>query len=386
MRFVCFNAQKRASIAQLAQAGEAVAFANVLMKKNRSTNAVEAQIQDNTTVAKSPKKIDLPNHVHSKTNVPKQITISQLTDEAPDQLVTVDAKVVEMSETTTLSTGSRAGSRIKKVVISDSTASCVLTLWNDFIQTVQLNQSYTFHSMAIKTFGDIRSLYTPQRNAAITPCTEISDVSPNTVTLTEKPTTAENVSIASVSDYVNYHLCPACNSGRITEVQNHLFPGAGRCSSCSTLTLMKNCQRSAYALLTLSAETSKLILSADASILTAIAQCPIPSLTEWALLNAPAFDVIYTRNKKIVRIERNDGASAAITTPPSSTASSAPAPAENITPSKPNQTRRIAQSTATRSLSEALLAADVSQAVNKTPVESPSSLTQKRQAPKNRKK
>ena len=115
MRFVCFNAQKHASIAQLAQAGEAVAFANVLIKKNRVTKAVEAHIQDNTSVAKSPKKIELPNHVHSKTNVPKQITISQLNDEAPDQLVTVNAKIVEMSETTTLSTGSRAGSRIKKL-------------------------------------------------------------------------------------------------------------------------------------------------------------------------------------------------------------------------------------------------------------------------------
>ena len=227
---------------------------------------------------------------------------------------------------------------------------------------------------------------TPQRNAAITPCAEISDLSPNTVTLAEKPTTAKNVSIASVSDYVNYHLCPACNSGRITEVENHLFPGAGRCSSFSTLTLMKNCQRSAYALLTLSAETFKLILSADASILTAIAQRSIQSLTEYALLNAPAFDVIYTRNQKIVGIERNECSSNAMTTPPSSTASSATAPAENITPSKPNQTQRIAQSTATRSLSEALLTADVSKAVNKTPVESPSSLTQKRQVPKNRKK
>ena len=62
IRFVCFNPQKHETIASLAQNGKALAFGNVLMKKNRVTMEMEAHLQDNTSFMRSPKKMNLPNH------------------------------------------------------------------------------------------------------------------------------------------------------------------------------------------------------------------------------------------------------------------------------------------------------------------------------------
>ena len=266
IRFVCFNPQKHETIASLAQNGEALAFGNVLMKKNRVTMEMEAHLQDNTSFMRSPKKMNLPNNLHANTSVPKKISIAGVDKEAPDQLITIDAKVLELSAPTTLTSGSRAGSKIRRIVVGDQTGCCILTLWNDFSDAVEIDRSYTFESMGIKSFGDARYLYTPQRNAAaIVPCSDITDMSPQTITLTETPTTVEKVKVTGISDYAKYHVCPACTSGRISRVENDVFQGAGRCLSCGTLTLIENCQSAAYALLTLSAETSTILLSADAA-------------------------------------------------------------------------------------------------------------------------
>ena len=147
IRFVCFNSQKHAAIARLAESGEALAFGNVLMKKNRVTKAMEAHVQDSTSFMRSPKKIDLPNHLHANTSVPKKISISDVDKQAPDQLITVDAKVVELSAPPTMPSGSRACSTIKRVVVGDQSGCCILTLWNDFTDAVELDRSYTFQSM-----------------------------------------------------------------------------------------------------------------------------------------------------------------------------------------------------------------------------------------------
>ncbi|XP_065830668.1 uncharacterized protein [Oscarella lobularis] len=355
IRFVCFNPQKHQTIASLARSGEALAFGNVLMKKNKATNAMEAHLQDNTSFMRSPKKIDLPNHLDANTSVPKKISIADVDKQAPDQLITVDAKVLELSPPTTLTSCSRAGSKIRRIVVGDQTGCCILTLWNDFSDAVEIDRSYTFESMGIKSFGDARYLYTPQRNGAIVPCPDLADLFPQTITLTETPTTVEKVKVTGISDYAKYHVCPACTSGRVSRVENDAFEGAGRCLSCGTLTLIENCQSAAYALLTLSAETSTILLSADAAQLAEIAQCPIDALNEYVLLKSEEFRVKYTKNKKIVSVEREKNPSTSISVSThlgvSETGQQEVMAAQGSTPSKVPSA-----STAVRSLSAAFSA------------------------------
>ena len=72
----------------------------------------------------------------------KEISLAELQNQPSFQAVTISAKVLEIGDTKVLSDGRR----LQSILVSDHTDNAELTLWESFVNTCELNQSYQVFS------------------------------------------------------------------------------------------------------------------------------------------------------------------------------------------------------------------------------------------------
>ena len=88
------------------------------------------------------------------------------------QKVTVPAaKVVQVDKETYLDDGRKC----QNIVVADATASTRLTLWEEHVNTVTLNQTYQFINMKVNAFAHKKYLYT-SKDDKIQPADELPEI------------------------------------------------------------------------------------------------------------------------------------------------------------------------------------------------------------------
>ena len=298
IRFVCFNPSKKAKFDEFARTQEAVSFVNALIKRSKFGRGVEVHVSDNSSLAKSPQKINVTTHLDARPDCPKKLHLKDLASQVPGQIIDVHAKVIEATDVNF----SAQGVPVLKAGIADDTGAAVIAVWGEeLLSLIRTGKSYDFRA-CVKSIDGSHQLFTPKNVGRIDSATDLHNVVPLPFTLLEKSYTLSNARIIGVANFSSFYICPSCNKGNAALV-DHASPFA-RCSSCGNLSLAADCAKEVSALLTLISGPVKVHLTADSKQMIKICEMPLSSIDDSKLLLAKNFTAKYIKSKKIIDVIR----------------------------------------------------------------------------------
>ena len=278
---------------------EAVSFSNALLKRNTYTNTMEAKLTERTSILRSPQKMNVQTHTDATPQIPLEILLKDLQKQVPGQMVDIAAKVLDVSDVTY----SRKDhtTPIRKVGISDESASATATLWGNFTSQVQMGRSYAF-CLAVKSgLDDDMVLYTSKNGCEIKPVQDIGEVAPLTHFKKETHNLFKNATVIGVNNFKSYYACAACDNGEaflIEPTEPYV-----RCNSCGNSSHVRHSSREISAYLTLQNDDSvRVQLTATSTTISKIPRKPISDITQYTLLDVPKFNVEYSRYQSIVDV------------------------------------------------------------------------------------
>ena len=300
IRFVSFYPAKRERFVEYTKTGEAVCFRNVLIKRNKFGNEMEAEIQESSGLAKSPQKNSVSTHLEQVPETPVPATLAEVGRFLPGQILDVKAKVMELTDVNI----TRTQIEVEKAAIADATGFATLTIWGaDLVQKVKLFKCYQFR-VGLKTTSASEGhlLFTPRVGSVISPIDDLLSVKTVPFSLGEKPLTLKKAKIVSVGNFITVNKCHSCNKGDASSLE-HLYEFC-RCSSWGNLSLRKSCEEQTKAVLTIKSQTIKLHLTADSKQMEVICNRPFDTIDKILLLRAPEFTIKYTADRRITAVLR----------------------------------------------------------------------------------
>ena len=97
--------------------------------------------------------------------------LSSLPKLAKEQLIAVKAQVFQISGVKRINSDIKGTLHKQEVVIRDPTSSAKLTLWENYVGCLNINQTYEFKNVRVKGYGMDRYLNTPMKETFLyTPC------------------------------------------------------------------------------------------------------------------------------------------------------------------------------------------------------------------------
>lgn len=114
---------------------------------------MEVILKKFTDIKQSPKGIDVSNlDPTDSSDTSAEITLDKIPEIQVFQRITVAAKVINLSEPISVSSGKRK----QDVIISDCTNTTRLTVWEEDIGTLRVNNSYRFENVVVREFNQRR--------------------------------------------------------------------------------------------------------------------------------------------------------------------------------------------------------------------------------------
>ncbi len=279
---VGFDPANQAKLAELSKNKSAIALTNCDVQYNRYSKRLEIVVKRHTLIQPSSRefKVTDTDNIGSTT-----ITLSQLRDIQENDKVNVRIKVID------LKTPQKVGKNKTKqsVTVADNTNNCTLTLWEQDIDSLKLNQSYYITKLNVRIFQGDYTLSLPSSGSTTTDIKDIGDV----VQALSDPMepSMQGVSIIAVKELTHFKTCLSCKSKiTVTDDDSDLF---ATCEKCNTT------QRSNKSPTKIIAKL--LIEGPDVSIITLVAYEDMlnhitvddDQLTIENLLRASPFDVTY---------------------------------------------------------------------------------------------
>ena len=271
LRFVGFNPQQQQQISKIA-ADDPISLCACSIRRSRFGNSLEVIIHDTTKISKSSKTFGTtvkPNLGSGDADT-KEILLQQLEDQPSFQVVSVLAKVLEIGDTQTLTDGHQ----VQTIQVGDSTGLAKLALWQNFVNSVQVNKSYKFTNLMVKVYNNQCSLFTPKQTDVT--INQIADL-PNVLSpmrSIKRTSEIEHATVKAVAQFNSFFRCISCRDGQVLPIGDSTY---GRCSDCSTAVKLDHCFRQTSALLTIhsSDNAHPLKLLAVDEQLTKIAGLPL---------------------------------------------------------------------------------------------------------------
>lgn len=190
---------------------------------------------DRTDISKSTKTFTVEDYEESSSDVTKEITINQLQTQPPFQKVSLSAKVIEIDEIATL----QDGRKVQNIMISDSTGTAKVALWEDSINSVKLLKSYKFVNLTVKNYHETNTLFTPRKNFSTTNIDDLQEVCPLIESI-KRSKTLQNAKVIAVTNFKSVILCLQCNPGSISLISDS--DTLGNCNNCSSIVAVNSCK------------------------------------------------------------------------------------------------------------------------------------------------
>ena len=121
------------------------------------------------------------------------------------------------------------GRRVQTILVGDHTSTTELALWENFINTGEVDYSYRFCNLMVKVFHDKPSLFTPRENAEIIKIADILNVARSDWTSIKRTKKIEHAQLIAVSDFISFQKCISCD-GRILPISSD--EKYARCTEC----------------------------------------------------------------------------------------------------------------------------------------------------------
>lgn len=293
LRFVGFNTAKAKQLQQFAKDQQPVTLTNCCVKTSRYGEQFEILVGDGTDIAKSEKTFNIDEASFSQEPECKMITLDKLQDQPAFQKISLSAKVIELDEIITLNDGRR----VQNVVISDSKGRAKLSLWEANIDSIQLDKSYNFTNLIVKSYNEVNSLFTPKQGLIIEEVDNLDKALP-LLESSKNTKTLQDASITAVTKFCSGHLCFLCSKGNLILLSD--TPTLGRCSNCNSTVLKSRCKYQVSASLCISSNTFNFKVNASGVHLSTISDLPLESISEASLLLASPFTATYSVNNMTI--------------------------------------------------------------------------------------
>lgn len=168
MRMVGFSCEQRKRLAAFADTSRSVQLINCEIKQSREGDKMEIPVilKKFTDIKESPKGIDISNlDPADSSDTSTEITLDKVPEIQVFQRITVAAKVINLSEPISVASGKRK----QDAIISDCTNTTKLTVWEEDIGTLHVNNSYRFEHVVVREFNQRRYLSKARHGSTITP-------------------------------------------------------------------------------------------------------------------------------------------------------------------------------------------------------------------------
>ena len=195
---------------------KALRLHNCEVKQSRQGHQMEIILKSETELSESEKEFDVA--VFNNEPVPTSITLGELPSIENFREVIVEVKILSKTEPITVS----GGKKKQDVVIGDCTGTTKVALWGEYIDSLDVDESYRLAKFSVKEYASQKYLSMLRRGSEITQIDDIGEVEqPTSSTVTE----ISNPEIIGVPQLDTYKACLKCKA-RVEP----LTPPLGRCS------------------------------------------------------------------------------------------------------------------------------------------------------------
>lgn len=217
----------------------------------------------------------------------KSVSLGELPTLAPFQRVVCEVKVLCVEEEMAVS----GGMRKQDVMVSDSTGTGRLTVWEVDIGKMEEGKCYRLNGVMVREFRKKKFLSTAKENCKIEMIDDIGvvdDLESGDEGNVEEGLKHNNVRVAGVETLTNYSGCMKCKSKVVCDADE---PELGTCGKCGTMQCMADCTSEVTAHLIIRSGSGKLSLRAFGKVVEDIAEQREAALTKVSLLKARKFDM-----------------------------------------------------------------------------------------------
>ena len=159
-----------------------------------------------------------------------EITLNKIPEIQVFQRITVAAKVINLSEPISVASGKRK----QDVIISDCTNTTRLTVWEEDIGTLHVNNSYRCENVVVREFNQRRYLSKAKHRSTITQIDNIGDVEDFSDSDTQDDhQQIHDPTLVAVPRLDSYQACMHCKVPMAHPL--------GRCSKCSLMQRSDKC-------------------------------------------------------------------------------------------------------------------------------------------------
>ena len=200
---------------------------NCELKIGRSKH-LEIIVKNYTHVELSPTKFEVED---LQTLGTTKITLDQLDTLDEYDKVSVEAKVIQVSDPVTVSTGKQK----QEITIADAISAATLTLWESDIGKLQLCDSYHLNKVIVRTFQSNRFLSFPSSGASMQPIPDIGEVKQDLPSSDDE--TIDSAEVIAVPYLEKYRSCLKCK-GKVDPADDKIL---GTCTKCGTMQHLSKC-------------------------------------------------------------------------------------------------------------------------------------------------
>lgn len=293
IKLVGFDHHTQAKLQALSEDKMPILLSNCDVQVNKFTKQLEVVVKRYTQIEAPSRQF----HIEEIDNIGAQtITLSQLRSCPQYTRVNIRAKVINIK------TPQQVGNNKRKqeIIVADDTDNCVLTIWEEHIDTLGLRlcESYYITKLIVRVFNNDYSLSLPETGSKVTHIDDLDNVKEDIPDMLEP--TIEGVSVIAVKDLQQFKACVFCK-GKIDTQES----GIGTCQKCDAVQKLDKCKINEMAKIVVESPSMEIVtLVAYADILQSILIGePLNSLN---LLSAKPFTVTYNRYNVITSIARSE--------------------------------------------------------------------------------
>ena len=159
-RIICFDPSLHQTVDQALKNRSSISFVNCQVKPNVFDKQLEVVATTRTKVETTSRIYTVPTENFEDETSSKQISISELSDLSTTALQQVDITIKVLSIDPSTTVNKNDGSKVTKqdCIISDSTGTCRLVLWETDVEKLVQGQSYQIKGASVRIFKDTKYL------------------------------------------------------------------------------------------------------------------------------------------------------------------------------------------------------------------------------------
>lgn len=302
MRLVGFNSDQQKKMSYFFREKIPVNIENCEIKQSRQGFQTEVMLKSTSRISESPKKIDISTITRDddEPEASPTVTLDTLYKIQNFQRVTLNIKVITNNEPTYVT----GGKRKQDVIVADHYGTAKLVLWEDKVDSLEENESYTLKNFVVREYKAKKYLSMPKEGWSVVKINDIGEVEDpesDSETTTNKAE-VNNAQIIAVPQLDRYKACLRCKA-RVEPVS----PPLGICSKseCGLMQRYDLCTEQLSAKLLVMATTSPnkytYTLNAFGKVIQQLAGVPPDGeVTAENLLNTPLIPSLsYNENNVI---------------------------------------------------------------------------------------